>query len=425
MTKVSDQTIDAERPLPHQGPLPLGRRDAVLYLIAAGLGSFGLGVAQFYLNFLYRALGFDAFAIGLLAGAEALGVVGGAIPAAIFTRGRSRRAAILIGGTLTGFGIAGILVFNALVPLFLSAMLVGFGGIIASSSGAALLADATEAARRATRFGQQIALGTTAAFLSSAIAGALAAPVAAALGARPGDALVLRALVASGGLIAAVSFVPVLAIRAVPVAPQTLAAPTRDELVRRFLVIEVLFGFGAGSFLPFVNLFFADRFGVPFGALGLLLGVLAVSGSLGALLHGRFVAARLGAIPAVVLVELLSLPFALAAAFTGALAIALAALAARHFLMFGASGTVNAFQLSSFTPAERAGANAVFALAWSAANAVGAILSGAIRAQLGPGGFTANIVTLVVAYGFAALLTWRLFARHAPSGDVDRGVTFA
>src|SRR5437867_2365188 len=96
--QVSDQAIDAERPLPHQGPLPLGRRDAVLYLIAAGLGSFGLGVAQFYLNFLYRSLGFDAFAIGLLAGAEALGVVAGAIPAAIFTRGRSRRAAILFGG---------------------------------------------------------------------------------------------------------------------------------------------------------------------------------------------------------------------------------------------------------------------------------------------------------------------------------------
>ncbi len=317
----------------------LGRRDAVLYLIAAGLGSFGLGVAQFYLNFLYRSLGFDAFAIGLLAGAEALGVVAGAIPAAIFTRGRSRRAAILLGGTLTGVGIFGILIFNALPAVFLSAMLVGFGGIIASSSGAALLADATDAARRATRFGQQIALGTTAAFLSSVIAGALAAPVASLLGARPDDALVLRALVGSGGIIAAVSIV----------------------------------------LLPFVNLFFADRYGVPFSALGLLLGVLAVAGSIGALLHGRFVAARIGAIPSIVLVEALSLPFALVAAFTGALPIAVGALAARHFLMFGASGTVNAFQLSSFTPAERAGANAVFALAWSAANAVGAILSGAIR----------------------------------------------
>src|SRR5207247_1008794 len=289
-------------------------------------GSFGLGVAQFYLNFLYRSLGFDAFAIGLLAGAEALGVVAGAIPAAIFTRGRSPRAVILFGGTLTGVGIFGILIFNALPPVFLSAMLVGFGGIIASSSGAALLADATDAARRATRFGQQIALGTTAAFLSSVIAGALAAPVATLLGARPDDA--------------------------------------------RWV------------------------------------------------LHGRSVPARLGAFPSIALVEMLSFALALVAAFTGALPIAVGALATRHFLMFGASGTVNAFQLSSFTPAERAGANAVFALAWSAANAVGAILSGAIRARLGPEGFTANLITLVVAYGLAALLTWRLFAAHEPSGDV-------
>ncbi|TMC72307.1 MAG: MFS transporter [Chloroflexi bacterium] len=402
----------------------LGRRDAVLYLGAAGLGSFGLGVASFYLNFLYRSLGFDDFAIGLLAGAQALGVVVGAIPAAIFTRGRSRRAAILIGGTITGFGIFGIVVSSALVAVFVSAMLLGFGGIIATSSGAALLADATEVTRRATRFGQQVALGTTAAFLSSAIAGALASPVASLLGARSGDALVLRALVASGGIIAAGSIVPVLAIRAVPVSHQTLEAPTRNDLVRRFLIVEVLFGFGAGSFLPFVNLFFADRYGVPFSALGLVLGVLAVAGSIGALLHGRFVAARLGAIPSIVIVEALSLPFALVAGFTGALPIAVGALAVRHFFMFGVSGTTSAFQLSSFTPAERAGANAVLSLAWSAANAVGAILSGAVRARLGPEGFTANIVTLVIAYALAALLTWRLFARHKPSGDVG-AATFA
>ena len=218
----------------------LGRRDAVLYLVAAALGSFGLGVASFYLNFLYRALGFDEFAIGLLAGAQAIGVVAGALPAAVFTRGRSRRAAILLGGTVTGVGIFGILVSSALFPLLGSAMLVGFGGIIASSSGAALLADATVAARRATRFGQQIALGTTAAFLSSVIAGALATPVSALLGARPDDALVLRALVASGGIIAAASIAPVLAIRAIPVGRHTLEAPTRNDLVRRFIIIEVL-----------------------------------------------------------------------------------------------------------------------------------------------------------------------------------------
>ena len=82
---------------------------------------------------------------------------------------------------------------------------------------------------------------------------------------------------------------------------------------------------------------------------------------------------------------------------------------------------MNAFTLSSFTPAERAGANAVLALAWSAANAVGAIASGALRAALGPAGFTANLVTLTAAYLLAAILTWSLFHAHEPRGDV--GVT--
>ena len=35
-----------------------------------------------------------------------------------------------------------------------------------------------------------------------------------------------------------------------------------------------------------------------------------------------------------------------------------------------------------------------------------------------PEGFTINVVTLVIAYGLASLLTWRLFAAHEPSGDI-------
>src|SRR5256712_13915585 len=98
----------------------LGRRDAVLYLVAAALGSFGLGVASFYLNFLYRALGFDEFAIGLLAGAQAVGVVAGALPAALFTRRRSRRAAIITGGTVPGAGVVGLPLSGTLPPLVLA-----------------------------------------------------------------------------------------------------------------------------------------------------------------------------------------------------------------------------------------------------------------------------------------------------------------
>ena len=396
----------------------LGRRDAFLYLAAATLGSFGLGVAAFYLNFLYRSLGYDGVALGALVGAAALGVVIGAIPAATVARGRSRRTVILSGGVIAGFGLAGLVIFEAFVPLFLAATLLGLGGILASSSGAALLADATTARARSSRFGQQIALGTMAAFFASALAGVLAAPVAALLHADANDTIVLRALVGGGGICAALSGIPVLFITDVPVTGTTLDAPRRFGLLSRFLTVEFVFGLGAGSFLPFSNLFFAERFGVPFAALGVLLGVIAVAGSVGALAHGRFLARRFGAIPSVVGVVLGSLPFAIAAAFASDLSIAVAALALRAWLMYGCSATWNALTFSSFTPRERAGVNAIAALAWNAGSGSGAVISGAIRGAVGSGGYTVNLLTLAVFYAVAATLILVFFRSHVPTGDV-------
>jgi predicted MFS family arabinose efflux permease len=395
----------------------LGRRDAFLYLAAATCGSFGLGVAAFYLNFLYRSLGYDGVALGALVGASAFGIVIGAIPAATIARGRSRRTVILSGGVVAATGLVGLVLFDAFVALLISATLFGAGGLLASSSGAALLADATTASSRSSRFGQQIALGTMAAFFASALAGVLAAPVAAFLGAQPGDAIVLRVLVGGGGLIAATSAIPILFIKNVPVAGAALDAPRRYRLLARFLTVEFVFGLGAGSFLPFTNLFFAERFAMPFATLGIVLGAIAASGSLGALVHGR-IARRYGAVPSVVGVVFASLPFAIVAAFTGDATIAIAALALRAFFMYGSTATWNALTFSSFTPSERAGVNAVAALAWAGGSGTGAVISGAIRGIVGSGGYTANLLTLVVFYAAAAVMIFLLFRQHVPSGDV-------
>jgi hypothetical protein len=285
------------------------------------------------------------------------------------------------------------------------------------SSGAALLADATATGDRPRRFGQQIALGTIAAFLAAYAAGQLADPVARALGAGTDSLLTLRVLVGLGGLVAAASAIPILLVRAVPVPRGSLAAPLRRDLLIRFGAIEAIFGFGAGSFLPFTNLFFADRFGLDFATLGLALGAIAVGGSLGALLHGIHVAPRFGQLRAVVLVQLLSVPFAIIAGVAPLALAAAGALTVRAGLMYGSSSTYRAYTLSSFSPAERAGVSAVLTIGWSATAAVGSVLSGAVRTQLGDTGWTVNLVTLAAAYVVAALLTLRLFGEHEPSGD--------
>ena len=404
--------------------MTLGRRDAFLYLAAATLGSFGLGVAAFYLNFLYRALGYDGIELGALVGAAAFGIVLGAIPAATIARGRSRRTVILSGGVLAAVGLIGLVLFDAFVPLLIAATLFGAGGLLASSSGAALLADATTASSRSSRFGQQIALGTMAAFFASALAGVLAAPVASFLDAQPGDAVVLRVLVGGGGVIAAASAIPILFIRNVPVAGAALDAPRMYRLLARFLAVEFVFGLGAGSFLPFTNLFFNERFAMPFATLGIVLGAIAAAGSLGALAHG-LIARRYGAVPSVVGVVIASLPFAIVAAVTGDVVVAVAALALRAFFMYGSSATWNALTFSSFTPSERAGVNAVAALAWAGGSGTGAVISGAIRGLVGSGGYTANLLTLVVFYAAAAVMIFMFFRRHEPSGDVGAGAITA
>jgi MFS family permease len=322
---------------------------------------------------------------------------------------------IISGGAVVGAGIAGILTVNSFSLLVISAALVGLGGIVASSSGIALLADATEARSRSQRFGQQIALGTMAAFAASVLAGLLAAPVASAFGAAQSDPITLRALVALGGIAGAASAIPILFIRDVPVPRATTAHVSR--LLARFVPIEVVFGMGAGSFLPFSNLFFADRFGLGFGSIGVALGSIAVAGSLGALVHGRLIASRLGPVRGVVAVELASLPFALAAVLSGSVITAVIFLAARAALMYGAQATWSAYTLSSFAPAERAAVNATLALAWSIGAAIASSISGAIRGAMGPDGFTLNVVVLVAFYAVGASLVLALFRGREPQGD--------
>lgn len=399
-------------------PAPaLRRHDASLYVIASGLGGLGLGIALFYLNFLYRALGFDHLQIGALSGAQALGALAGALPATVLARRVPRRTAILIGGTITAAGVVAVLAFAAYPVLLVAAALVGCGGIVASSSGSALVADATLGTDRAAMFGRQTALSALAYFVATSVAGALAAPAAALLDRPQESAQVIRAIVALGAGLAVASAVPILFVRSSPVATGTLDAPHRRALLARFTAVELCFGFGAGSFLPFQNLFFADRFGLPFASIGVVIGLLAVAGSAGALLHTRFLAPRLAPLAAIVVVAYASLPFALLAGLVGVPLIVVAALAVRAALMYAATPTLVAYELSSFTQAERAGAAALFAITWNAGSAAGASLSGLARAALGTGGYTLNLATLALAYALAASLLVLLFRGHRPRGD--------
>lgn len=317
---------------------------------------------------------------------------------------------LLVGGALTFVATLGVIASSTLPALFACAALFGAGVLVTEAAGLALLSEATADEARTRTFGWSFASTSVAFFVANVVGGSLASPLAGALGRAEHDPLVLRALLVVAAAIGASSAIPVLLLRS-RARPPHVDAPRSWPVLRRFIAVNACFGFGAGSFLPFLNLFFAERFGLDFVAVGASLGVISVGGGIGGLVHTRL-APRLGQVRALGSFWSASLPFALVAAFAATPVAAIAALVARGVLMTAAVPTMDAFTMSAFPPRERSAAQAVVTTTWSLAHGLGAVISGNVRAALGDAGYTVNLLTLVASYACAIVVFTLAFRRR-------------
>ncbi len=328
-----------------------------------------------------------------------MGLVAAALPTFAYADRFARKHVLLFGGALTFLATLGVIASSTPPALFVSAALFGAGVVVTDAAGFALLSEASADESRARTFGWSFAATGLAYFIANVGGGAIAAPVAQALVREERDPLVLRSLLGAAALIGAASAFPVLLLRSRG-RPRHVAAPRSWRLLARFALVNACFGFGAGSFLPFLNLFFAERFGLGLAAVGGALGVVNVAGALGGLVHTR-VAPRVGPVRALAGIWSASLPFAIAAAFLPSAPLAVAALVGRGLLMTAAVPTMDAFTMSAFPARERAAAQAVMTTTWALMHGVGAFTSGNVRAALGEAGFSVNLLTLATSYVLA------------------------
>lgn len=332
----------------------------------------------------------------------AVGLAVAALPTFAFADRLPRKYVILAGGTLTLAAIVGLIASSELGPLLVFAALFGAGEVVTGATGLAFLSEVTAGAARTRTFGVSFAVSALAGFVASVAGGALAAPVAALVQGEPHDVRTLRALLALAALIGGASGIPILALRTGG-RPAHVEAPRHWGVLARLAIVWTAFGFGAGNFIPFINLFFAERFRLDFATVGVILGAINVGGALGALTHTRW-APRAGDVRAIAVVWVTSLPFALAGAFAPVALLAAAALVLRGVLMTSVQPTFDAFFLSRLPPHERSGGQALSLTVWAIAYGAGAFVSGSVRAALGDAGYTANLVTMVAAYACAIVI---------------------
>jgi predicted MFS family arabinose efflux permease len=194
-------------------------------------------------------------------------------------------------------------------------------------------------------------------------------------------------------------------------------APVTREERRRLLPIALnalLIGMGAGLVIPFMNLYFKDRFHCSSARIGLLFSVAQVFTAAAALL-GPALARRFGKLRVAVSSELASLPFLVTLGGEHRLGVAAASFWMRATLMQAATPLLQTFVMEAMPPSLRARATSLTNLVWNLGWGVSAVMAGTVIERFG---YAMPFYMTAVLYAIAATTFWLAF-RKVPEQGAD------
>ncbi|GLV48358.1 MFS transporter [Thermus sp. LT1-2-5] len=381
-----------------------GISPAYRFVLASFLWSFGGNLVYFFLNFHLEALGYTRAHIGyaqallLLVGVVFALPLAYLIPRLGYLRSLYMAFFLAVGsGLLLGLGL---LVFPALGGY-------GLAGALLQGASAPLMARLVPPERRVALFSLQAALTTASGFFSTLLAGFLSEWVGARhvlLFALP---FFLLALPLLRGLPEGEGRLPKLR--------------GRFGVWLRLLLPQVVIGFGAGLVIPFLNLYLKEKFGLTYGATGLVFALSSLATG-GAMLLQPLLVRMVGKLGAIVWVQALSLPFLALLAWAPWLPVVTVALLVRGALM-NAAGPVYAALVMDYLPEEeRPGFFLLESGLWSLLFALASALSGKLQAAMGLAAFHYLFGATLALYALGiALWPWAFQQKAPPTGGASGG----
>ncbi|SYZ73250.1 putative permease (Major facilitator superfamily) [Candidatus Zixiibacteriota bacterium] len=179
----------------------------------------------------------------------------------------------------------------------------------------------------------------------------------------------------------------------------------KARLYAKILTPQFMVGMGAGLIIPFLNLYFRDRFGQPPDKIGLFFFAVNATMLIG-ILAGPLMARKLGMVRTIVLTELLSIPFMMILAFTYSLPLAFMAFLMRGALMNMAQPLGSNLSMELVSKAEHALVNALLTLAWTGSWMISTAIGGHLIDRYG---YTLPLLIAVGLYIISAILYYLFF----------------
>ncbi len=377
------------------------------FFIASALFGFGMSFLGVLMNLRFSDAGLSKSLIGDIQSASALGTVLVALPAAVLFDRISTRA-LLIATTLTS--AAGFLA----LALSLDARLLFFASFVMGASSAVhgvvaapfLMRHAGEKAR-ADAFSLNYSIEIAAGIIGTLVAGWLPVFLVNRLMSGESAAMIVGA---SSILLATLPYIATGDARSTDGPNQPIKSYVFDRNLPRFLKIvvpDIMIGFGAGITIPFLNLYFKERFHLGTGTIGT---ALAVSNTLMlfGVLAGPPLGRRFGLIRTVAGSQLLSIPFMILLALTYDIRIAVVCMIARSALMNMSHPLARAFQMECIPAKDHATVNSLAMLGWNGTWMLGTFVGGRI---IGVAGFTSSILLTSAIYLVSTLTYLTLWAQ--------------
>lgn len=382
-------------------------RDVKLLLLAGFFVGFGFTGFGLILNLYLKALGYREGLIGTFLSIQTLSTMLVTIPAAFLIRRWRLKPVMLISGILTALGALIVVFFPQVAWIAAGMIIIGLMGSFSGVIGGPMIMKGTASEHRPYLFSVNFALGLVSGIFGNLLAGGLPDILA-----RHNYSLVqgykLSLLVHVA--ITFLAIVPILFIKTERVVENHTEnffhVKTRWSKILLLAFPHVLVGLGAGLTIPFLNLYFRDKFSLAPTELGILFSVGQVLMVFGTLV-APYIASRWGRIKTVIVFQLLSVPFLFILSIAVNVWLSIAAFLARGMLMNMAQPLVTNFSLEQTHEHDHPLMSGIMTVAWLASWGVSANLGGALIEKIGyfwPFNFTLAAYILSSAAYFFILL---------------------
>lgn len=393
-------------------------RSARLFLIATILDGIIFSAWNLFFNFfiLERGLGRDF--LGLVNAMPSVSALLFGIPIGMLSDRISRKRAMLIGVALSILCMGLEVTVASPNLILLMAFLGGLASMLYYLSQAPFMMKVSNEDNRTLLFSLNFGLMTLSGAVGNLFSGQLPGIFGNLLSVPARSAVAYQAVLLVSVVMSLLTLIPLALIEE----PQTTSKkPLGGESLQGLLHIlkqpitlklafpNMLIGFGAAILIPYMNVFFLDRFSLPDKQLGLLFSLSAVLTGVGSVIGPRLATKLGGKIRAVVLTQGGSLAFLMLMGFSPFLWIVSISFLVRGTLMNMAVPLYHAFAMGQIQEREQGTVNSVIELAWQVGWAVGPYISGLVQASYG---FTPLFLATATLYAASIGITWAFFHKY-------------